>query len=176
MQRRLSLASSLIHDPRLIFLDEPTAGIDPILRAKFWEAFRELKAQGRSLFITTQYVTEADNCDHVAVLGHGRIIAIDTPEGLRTQAFGGQLIDVRGPQIGHATRPLLGRVPGIRSVDTTVPGRARLAVEDASAAMPAVMDLLRGENMEVEGIEQYRPTFDEVFVRLIESKGESYDA
>ena len=85
---------SLIHDPRLIFLDEPTAGIDPIFRAKFWDAFRELKAQGRSLFVTTQYVTEAEFCDHVAVLGHGRIIAVDTPENLRSFAFGGDMIDV----------------------------------------------------------------------------------
>jgi ABC-2 type transport system ATP-binding protein len=168
MQRRLGLASSLIHDPRLIFLDEPTAGIDPILRAKFWDAFRQLKAQGRSLFITTQYVTEAEYCDHVAVLGQGRVIAVNTPENLRLQAFGGEIIDVQGGQIGHATRPLLRRVPGFQSVDTSVPGRARIVVEDAPTAMPTVIDLLRGENIEVEGIEQYRPTFDEVFVRLVE--------
>ncbi len=142
MQRRLGLASSLIHDPRLIFLDEPTAGIDPILRAKFWDAFRELKAQGRSLFVTTQYVTEAEYCDHVAVLGHGQVIAVDTPENLR--------------------------LAGVRSIDTSVPGRARLVVEDAPSSMPGVMEVLRGENIEVEGIEQYRPTFDDVFVRLVE--------
>jgi ABC-2 type transport system ATP-binding protein len=116
MQRRLSLASSLIHNPRLIFLDEPTAGIDPILRAKFWDAFRTLKSEGRSLFITTQYVTEAEYCDRVAVLGQGRIIALDTPENLRTRAFGGEIVEVRSPQIGHATRPLLAKVNGVQSV------------------------------------------------------------
>ena len=84
MQRRLSLASSLIHNPRLIFLNEPTAGIDPILRAKFWDAFRTLKSEGRSLLVTTQYVTEAEYCDHVAVIAEGRVVAIDTPEDLRT--------------------------------------------------------------------------------------------
>ena len=168
MQRRLSLASSLIHNPRLIFLDEPTAGIDPILRAKFWDAFRALKAEGRTLFVTTQYVTEAEYCDHVAVLGQNRVIAIDTPEGLRKRAFGGEVVEVRSGQIGHATRPLLHRVKGVRSIDTSVPGRARLVVEDAPTAMPTIVDLLRGENLEVEGIEQYRPTFDEVFVRLLE--------
>lgn len=168
MQRRLALASSLIHNPRLIFLDEPTAGIDPILRAKFWDAFHRLKAEGRSLFVTTQYVTEAEYCDHVAVLGQGRIIAIDTPENLRSHAFGGEIVEVRSPQIGHATRPLFGRVNGLRSIDTSIPGRARLVVDDAPTAMPVILDLLRGENLEVEGIEQYRPTFDEVFVRLLE--------
>lgn len=176
MQRRLGLASSLIHDPRLVFLDEPTAGIDPILRAKFWDAFRELKAQGRSLFITTQYVTEAEFCDHVAIMSHGRIIAADTPENLRNLAYGGELIDVRSAQIGHATRPLFARLPGIRSIDTSLPGQARLVVEDAPTAMPSILDLLRGESIEVEGIEQYRPTFDEVFVRLVErAQGERAD-
>jgi ABC-2 type transport system ATP-binding protein len=169
MQRRLSLASSLIHDPRLIFLDEPTAGIDPILRAKFWDAFRTLKAEGRTLFVTTQYVTEAEYCDQVAVLGEGRIIAVDSPENLRSRAFGGDLVEVRSPQIGHATRPLFARVNGVQSVDTSVPGRARLVVDDAPSSMPAIVELLRGENIEVEGIEQYRPNFDEVFVRLLES-------
>ncbi len=168
MQRRLALASSLIHNPRLIFLDEPTAGIDPILRAKFWEAFHRLKGEGRTLFVTTQYVTEAEYCDQVAVIGHGRIIAIDTPENLRCDAFGGEIVEVRSAQIGHATRPLFGRVNGVQSIDTSIPGRARLVVEDASTAMPAILDLMRGENLEVEGIEQYRPTFDEVFVRLLE--------
>ena len=170
MQRRLALASSLIHDPKLIFLDEPTAGIDPILRAKFWDAFRELKAQGRSLFVTTQYVTEAEYCDHVAVLGHGRIIAVDTPENLRLRAFGGEIIEVRSPQIGHATRPVFSRLEGIRSIDTSVPGQARLVVEDSSPAIPAVMDLLRGAGIELEGIEPYRPNFDEVFVKLMQQE------
>ncbi len=170
MQRRLALASSLIHNPRLIFLDEPTAGIDPILRAKFWNAFHRLKAEGRSLFVTTQYVTEAEYCDHVAVIGQGRIIAVDTPENLRARAFGGEIVEVRAPQIGHATRPLFARVPGLRSIDTSAPGRARLVVDDAPTAMPVILDLLRGENLEVEGIEQYRPNFDEVFVRLLEQE------
>jgi len=176
MQRRLGLASSLIHDPRLIFLDEPTAGIDPILRAKFWDAFRELKAQGRSLFVTTQYVTEAEYCDHVAVLGHGRIIAVDTPENLRCQAYGGEIIDAHGGQIGPSLRPLLGSVPGFQSCDLSVAGRARLVVDDAASALPAVLDILRGQNIEVEGIEQYRPNFDEVFVRLLERAGEEREA
>ena len=172
MQRRLSLASSLIHNPRLIFLDEPTAGIDPILRAKFWDAFHRLKQEGRTLFVTTQYVTEAEYCDQVAVIDEGRIVAMDTPENLRCNAFGGELVEVRSPQIGHATRPLFERVAGVRSIDTSVPGRARLVVDDAPTAMPDIMDTLRSENLEIEGIEQYRPNFDEVFVRLLQRSKE----
>ena len=98
----------------------------------------------------------------------GRIVAMDTPEDLRTRAFGGEIVEVRSAQIGHATRPLLAKVEGVQSIDTSIPGRARFVVEDAPTAMPAIIELLRSENLEVEGIEQYRPNFDEVFVRLVE--------
>ncbi len=81
MLRRLSLASTLVHDPQLLFLDEPTAGIDPVLRRKFWDHFRELKDQGRTIFITTQYVSEADNCDLVGVQNNGKLLLVDTPRG-----------------------------------------------------------------------------------------------
>lgn len=170
MQRRLELACSLIHDPKLIFLDEPTAGIDPILRAKFWDSFRELKAEGRTLFVTTQYVTEAEYCDHVAVLANGRMVALDTPDALRRRAFGGEVIEVRSAKIGHFARPLFGRLTGVHSVDTSVPGHARLVVEDAPATIPVVIEALRKEDFDIEGIEQYHPTFDEVFVRLLEQE------
>ena len=94
MQRRLSLAATLVHDPDLIFLDEPTAGIDPVLRRKFWDHFKELQNQGHTLFVTTQYVGEAAYCDKVGVLAKGRLVALDTPEGLRHRAFGGEPVDL----------------------------------------------------------------------------------
>ncbi len=93
MQRRLSLAATLVHEPDLIFLDEPTAGIDPVLRRKFWDHFRELKEQGRTIFITTQYVSEADNCDLVGVQNNGKLLLVDTPQGLRHHAYGGDMVD-----------------------------------------------------------------------------------
>ena len=80
MQRRLSLAASILHDPQLLFLDEPTAGIDPVLRRKFWDYFQQLKDEGRTLFITTQYVGEAAYCDYVGVMADGRLVMVETPE------------------------------------------------------------------------------------------------
>ena len=88
MQRRLQLAATLLHQPELMIIDEPTAGIDPILRTRFWEHFRRLRDEGRTLLISTQYVTEAENCDQVIMLRRGRLVAGGTPQQLREQAFG----------------------------------------------------------------------------------------
>ncbi|MDP9474488.1 MAG: ABC transporter ATP-binding protein, partial [Actinomycetota bacterium] len=95
MQRRLQLAAAIVHEPELLFVDEPTANLDPILRRRFWEEFRALREGGRTLFVTTQYVGEAELCDRVGLLADGKIVATGTPEELRRQAFGGENIELR---------------------------------------------------------------------------------
>ena len=95
MKRRLSLAATMVHNPELLFLDEPTAGIDPILRRKFWDYFKELQEQGHTLFITTQYVGEAADCDLVGVMYDGRLLMIETPHGLRKRAYGGDVVGIK---------------------------------------------------------------------------------
>src|SRR5438105_10771785 len=82
MQRRLELACALVHDPLLLFIDEPTAGLDPLLRQKIWTEFRRLRDVGRTLVVTTQVVSEAAYCDRVAVLSHARLIALAEPDEL----------------------------------------------------------------------------------------------
>ena len=94
MQRRLALAAALVHDPMLLFLDEPTAGIDPILRSTFWEQFREMRDEGRTICVTTQYVGEAAYCDYVGMLSDGELLLVDTPENLRKAAFDGEVVDI----------------------------------------------------------------------------------
>src|SRR5919109_5504159 len=94
MQRRLELACAFVHDPVLLFLDEPTGGIDPILRGRIWDELHRLRDAGRTLLVTTQYVTEAEECDSVALIAEGRLIAHDAPDDLRRSAAGGDLIDV----------------------------------------------------------------------------------
>lgn len=89
MQRRLELAAALVHDPELLLLDEPTAGLDPILRASIWTELHRLKPAGRTLVVTTQYVNEAEECDQVALISGGRLIAFAAPEELRREAMGG---------------------------------------------------------------------------------------
>ena len=172
MQRRLMLAGALLHGPDLLFADEPTAGIDPILRARIWDNFRELRDQGKTLLVTTQYVGEAAYCDHVAVMRRGRLVTIDTPQGLRRQALGGEVIHVQVersqalevmqffeglPQVKHTER-----APG-------EPDGTLVFVDSAGQELPVLLAALR----EQKGItprvaEPYLPPFDEIFVRLIQ--------
>jgi ABC-2 type transport system ATP-binding protein len=88
MQRRVALAATLVNDPELLFLDEPTAGVDPLLRERFWERFRAVRDAGRTIVVSTQYVGEAAMCDLVAVMDQGRLIAMASPDDLRRRALG----------------------------------------------------------------------------------------
>ncbi len=175
MQRRLALAAALVHEPELIALDEPTAGIDPILRERFWTHFQSLRDAGRSLVISTQYVGEAAECDVVAVMFAGRVLAFDTPEGLRRSVFGGDLIDVR-PARGWFTGEdveKLAAEPFVRSLERTVDG-VRLVVSDATTATQLLADHLRDRDLGPVAIDQVTPDYDEIFVHLIEAaKAES---
>ena len=177
MQRRLALAATLIHSPDLLFLDEPTAGIDPILRKKFWDHFVELRDQGRTLFVTTQYVGEAAYCDRVGVLAEGRLIAVDTPEGLRRQAFGGEVLDVvfaqplLAPQLDQ-----LGEIVSATRVERIGIGEVRLVVADAGEASPQVTAWASEAGVEIESVEPYLPAFDDVFVELITKLTASRDS
>ncbi len=169
MQRRLSLAAAMIHDPELLFLDEPTAGIDPILRQKFWERFKELQGQGRTLFVTTQYVNEADNCDLVGVMSSGKLLMVDTPLGLRHRAFGGDIIDMRTSEyIDYTTEQLLSSI-SLKTIRTSA-NSVRVIVNEASTAIPSLMEWAPQNNIRVEALEQYTPPFEDVFVELVRSE------
>jgi ABC-2 type transport system ATP-binding protein len=175
MQRRLSLAATLIHSPTLIFLDEPTAGIDPVLRRKFWDHFQNLKGEGRTLFITTQYVNEASYCDMVGVMANGRLIDVDTPDRLRYKAFKGEVIDARLSQPLNLQQALdLRRLPFIKGdILRTGDKSIRLTVNDASTAIPEIMDWSNQNNINVEAVEQYLPPFEDVFVELVKDQEKS---
>jgi len=172
MQRRLMLAGALMHDPELLFADEPTAGVDPVLRGRFWEYFRALRDQGRTLVVTTQYVGEAAYCDYVAVLRQGRLIAVDTPEGLRRRALGGEVIAVTidAAHVPQAVA-LLERHPAVHLV-RRVPERDDLLhvyVDDAAAQLPAILNALEYVlEIIVHRAQEYKPSYDDVFITLME--------
>jgi ABC-2 type transport system ATP-binding protein len=171
MQRRLALAAALINEPDLLFLDEPTAGIDPVLRRKFWDRFESLRDEGRTLFVTTQYVGEAAYCDRIGVLRRGRLITVDSPEGLRRQAFGGEVVDVvladRIEQDLITETQRLDYV--VRAQRTRVDGRGmRLTVDDADQAIPRIQRWFGERDASVRSVDRYLPPFDDVFVKLVE--------
>lgn len=172
MQRRLSLAATLVHHPELLFLDEPTAGIDPVLRRKFWDYFEELKGNGRTLFVTTQYVGESAYCDYVGVMAEGRVLMVDTPEGLRRRAFSGDLVDLTLAQPWQdAYVREMRALPFVRRDIIFVDERTvRLVVEEASITIPEMVRWGEERNLPVESINEYMPPFDDVFVQLVEQE------
>lgn len=175
MQRRLQLACALAHDPELIFADEPTAGIDPVLRSKFWDHFRQLRDAGKTIFVTTQYVAEAENCDIVGIMRSGRLLYIDTPDDLRKKAFGGDLIRlVVDPERAREAAQLLNGQPKVKDARQAFaqPDLILVSTEDAGSALPDVLSTLRDHGIDVKESEQYSSPFDEVFLELVRREGD----
>ncbi len=169
MLRRLSLAATLVHDPTLIFLDEPTAGIDPMLRRKFWDHFRTLQREGRTLFITTQYVGETTYCDMVGVMGEGRLLAVDTPENLRRRAFGGDVVDVQtAERVNYQMLTRLRELPFVRRVQRGENEKSlRVIVDEAATAIPALIGWAQNQGVGTESVQEYSPPFDDIFVEIV---------
>lgn len=165
MLRRLELAAALVHEPELLFLDEPTAGLDPILRTVTWDELRRLRDEGRTLLVTTQYVGEAEECDIVALLVEGRLVAFDSPAALRASAIGGEVLDLT------TARPVdpgtLLRVDAITRAERTGATTWRITVDSAARALPSVVESLGAEGAEVIEAQTFTPDFDEVFVELV---------
>jgi len=165
MQRRLELACATVHDPALLLLDEPTAGVDPLLRGRIWDGLRALRDEGRSLVVTTQLVDEAESCDNVAMLSEGRLLALETPDGLRRRATGGDIVELETAAPIDAAG--LHDVPGVLAVDRSDANHLRVTVEDAATATPDVVSAMSDRGGEVRAAREIRPTFDEVFAALI---------
>lgn len=172
MKRRLSLAATMVHNPELLFLDEPTAGIDPLLRRKFWDYFKELQSEGHTLFVTTQYVGEAAYCDLVGVMYAGNLLMVETPDGLRKRAFGGEIVSIKSSDwIRHETRVQLEKLPFVQGKIKVISDQEiEIIVDEASTAIPALIEAAKVEKMNLLTIEEILPPFDDVFVRLIEKE------
>jgi ABC-2 type transport system ATP-binding protein len=168
MQRRLELACALVHEPSVLFIDEPTAGIDPMLRQSIWDELRSLRNAGRTLLVTTQYVGEAEFCDGVALLAEGELVALDDPESMRQSVFGGEIIELETDR--PITPDALSSVEGVTRVRQLAPRRLNVVTPDAGRTTPRIVEALGMQGVNVLDADEYKPSFDEVFAELVERR------
>ncbi len=152
MQRRLALAAALVHDPDLLFADEPTANLDPILRAKLWAHFRAMSAAGRTLLLTTQYIDEAEHCDRVGLVFDGALIAAGHPEMLRQRAFGGDIVEMVLDRPATPCVEATNAVEGVRKTDVVGADTLRGTVEDAKCGIPVLIDAVEAAGNAVRSV------------------------
>jgi ABC-2 type transport system ATP-binding protein len=172
-RRRLDVALGVIHSPKVLFLDEPTVGLDPPSRARMWQEVRKLRDQGMTIFLTTHYLDEADAlCDRISIIDSGLIVAEGTPSDLKREISGDVVIvDLAAPDTAGAPEPavmlegskILTEQPYVQSCET-IDHTLRLYVDSAATAIPQVMRALSGKGIEPGAIEARRPSLDDVFL------------
>jgi len=161
-KQRLALAVALVHDPKLLILDEPTAGVDPPLRRMFWEHFRELNKEGKTILVTTHYMDEAENCDRLALMNRGKIIAMGTPKEIKRKAMGGDLIElsVDGEIVPE-------NLPGVISIHEVSDERIVLVVDDASLRLPDIVKAVESSGGKVRMAAPVHVSLEEAFIRFM---------
>jgi ABC-2 type transport system ATP-binding protein len=167
-KQRLALGCAVLHEPAILFLDEPTSGVDPTSRRNFWELIYQLADGGTTVFVSTHYMEEAEYAHRLALMNRGKLIAVETPEALRG-AMREPLLEVRVTDAPRAAEALQG-APGI--LEAAMFGRAlHAAVADPEAAHREIPELLRSHGVETLGIERIEPSLEDVFVSLVRAEG-----
>jgi ABC-2 type transport system ATP-binding protein len=164
-RRRLNVASGIMHRPDVLFLDEPTTGLDPQNRVNLWEQVRNLRDSGTTIFLTTHYLDEADNLsDRLAIMDNGKIVAAGTPHELKAQIAGDAIVlKPKANSQLHAIRTYLGEQPFVK--EARIEGDAlRLYVQDGAKALPKVISLLDVKHVELEALSLSQPSLDDVFL------------
>jgi ABC-2 type transport system ATP-binding protein len=186
MQKKLALACALLHKPEVIFLDEPTTGVDPVSRREFWDILTELHLEGVTIFVSTPYMDEAERCSRIGLMYQGQLIVCDAPERVKGMVEG-DLIELRpsAPSAGIASHPehsewtgqgvhracaLLAGLPGVLEVQT-YGDLIHVFVEEAEAGQVAVTQALEGAGIAVSDLRQTRPRMEEAFISLIRRQG-----
>jgi ABC-2 type transport system ATP-binding protein len=167
-KQRLAVACALVGDPELLFLDEPTTGLDPQSRRQVWDIVNEFKARGRTVLLTTHYMDEAERlCDQIAIIDHGTIIAMGTPRELITSLGGDHVVEISLGNGGGAALPAdaLAGLPSVRSVHAQ-DGRLVLAVGEPHVAIPALLERLRASRAELSNLTTRHASLEDVFVKL----------
>jgi len=173
-KQRLAMATALVGDPELLFLDEPTTGLDPQARRHLWDLVDELKRSGRTIILTTHYMDEAERlCDRVAIMDHGKVIALGTPKELIATVGGEEIVEFaagskvhQSPEAVHAAVvKALSAVPGVEShrVDASV---HQLSVDELHTTVPRIFAALEAESLHLNDFRTHSATLEDVFVRL----------
>lgn len=163
-KQRLALGCAVLHKPSIIFLDEPTSGVDPITRRQFWDVIYQMAHEGVTIFVTTHYMEEAEYCNRLALIFRGKMVALGTPSELKHKSMKGELLLVECEPLGKAVDALHSN-PTV--MDAAVFGNSlHLVVTNAQHAIPEVKKYLAGNGVTVHRVEKIRPSLEDVFVSL----------
>jgi ABC-2 type transport system ATP-binding protein len=163
-KQRLALGCAVLHHPPIIFLDEPTSGVDPVSRRQFWDLIHSMAGEGVTAFVTTHYMEEAEYCNRLALIFRGKMVALGTPSELKHKSMKGELLLVECDPLGPAVEALQS-APMV--LDAAVFGNAlHLVVGEAEAATPQVTKYLAEHGITVRRVEKIRPSLEDVFVSL----------
>jgi ABC-2 type transport system ATP-binding protein len=168
-KQRLALGCAVLHHPPIVFLDEPTSGVDPVSRRQFWDLIHDMVREGVTVFVTTHYMDEAEYCNRLVLLDRGHIVAMGTPTELKRHSMKGQLLMIECEPLGPALE-LLQTAPEV--LDAAVFGSGiHAVVADATIAAPKIRELLLARQCRVGRIEQIAPSLEDVFVSLTTTRG-----
>lgn len=167
-KQRLALGCAILHEPQIIFLDEPTSGVDPISRRNFWDLIYHLADKGVTVFVTTHYMDEAEYCDRLGLIYRGELIALGTPNELKTGFMKEEIVEVLCEQPQDAMDDIEG-IAGVKHAALFGKG-LHVVAEDAARTAPAIEALLAERRIRVSRVEKIAPSLEDVFVSLIEAR------
>ncbi|MCW4049110.1 MAG: ABC transporter ATP-binding protein [Candidatus Bathyarchaeota archaeon] len=175
MRQRLALAVALVHEPELLILDEPTAGIDPPLRRTFWKFFKQLKNDDITLLVTTHYMDESENCDRVGIISHGKLATVGSPSEIKRSIYGGSVIEVEvlgNPRIDEAEIEHIDVISKILKIEDTDNGfkKVYFIVSDISLSYPVINSFFSGKGLEIRSIREVHVSMEDAFIKFTEGQ------